>query len=105
MEIQGNGGIPASLIKEGQDLQRAGVGGAGAGQVAEGDREGSGSRVAVSGQARQLLALRKAVDDAPDVRADRVAALSDRISAGTYNVNGRLVAEAMVRQAAFEAVV
>ncbi len=65
---------------------------------------GSEPRVEVSDKARQMAQVRKAVDDAPDVRDDKVKELAEQISAGTYNVDGRVVAQAVVRQAAFEAV-
>jgi anti-sigma28 factor (negative regulator of flagellin synthesis) len=51
-----------------------------------------------------MMALRSEVDAAPDVRQGLVEDISQRIASGTYNIQGQLVAEAMVNHAAFEAV-
>jgi negative regulator of flagellin synthesis FlgM len=54
--------------------------------------------VSVSAEARALHAARSAVNDAPDVRLDRVAALKAAVADGTYKVDSRQVAQAMARK-------
>jgi len=44
----------------------------------------------------------RAVADAPDVRADRVADIEARIKAGTYRVDPEAVAEAMLNAGLFD---
>ncbi|MFQ5508842.1 MAG: flagellar biosynthesis anti-sigma factor FlgM [Leptospirillia bacterium] len=60
--------------------------------------------VAVSSQARELAAARKTVEVSPEVRTDKVEVLRDQIESGTYNVDGRVVAQAMAQNALFEAI-
>lgn len=54
------------------------------------------SRLDLSESASQFKALTRAVKDAPDVRADKVAAVREQIEAGTYQVDSRAVAEKML---------
>lgn len=102
MEIQGSS-IGPRLITENRDTAPGAPRQADTGK-AETERGTGGGRVVLSDKARQMAAMRAEVDKAPEVRTGLVADLSQRIAAGTYDVRGRLVAEAMVRQAAFEAV-
>ena len=44
----------------------------------------------------------RAVADAPDIRADRVADIEARIKAGTYKVDPESVAEAMINAGLFD---
>jgi negative regulator of flagellin synthesis FlgM len=54
--------------------------------------------VSLSDAARSLASARKAADGAPDVRADRVAEIKAAIADGTYTVNSRQLARALVRR-------
>ncbi len=101
MEIQAN--IASRLMSDGVDSKRAGAANAQAGNT---DNAGTapGARVALSDKARSLMALKSEVNAAPDVRQSLVDDISERISAGTYDIKGQVVAQAMVRQAAFEAI-
>jgi len=104
MEIQSNL-IGSRMINEGRYAAQAGAPKADAGKadLASGGAKGE-ARVVLSDKARSMMALRSEVDASADVRTGLVAELSQRIGSGTYNVRGQMVAEAMVRQAAFEAI-
>ncbi len=105
MEIQGN--IAARLTSDGVDGRRLGAARANVGNAdgaGVGSKAAEGARVELSEKARSMMALRSEVNNSPDVRETRVADISGRIAAGTYTVKGQVVATAMVRQAAFEAV-
>lgn len=47
---------------------------------------GASDSVSISSEARALAASRRAVEDTPDVREDRVAELKQRIARGEYDV-------------------
>lgn len=53
-------------------------------------------QVSFSSYARDLQVARKAIDDAPDVRSEKVAQLRRAIARGEYKVDGRAVAEEML---------
>jgi negative regulator of flagellin synthesis FlgM len=53
--------------------------------------------VELSDAARALTSANQAAANAPDVRADRVAALKASIASGTYSVDSATLARAMVR--------
>jgi negative regulator of flagellin synthesis FlgM len=53
-------------------------------------------KVEISARARELARARKAVEDAPDVRNDRVNSIRDRIKAGTYDVPAEEVAKKLL---------
>jgi negative regulator of flagellin synthesis FlgM len=50
-------------------------------------------QASLSTRARELSLAREAARQAPDVRADRVAALRQQIAAGTYHVSDDLLAQ------------
>jgi negative regulator of flagellin synthesis FlgM len=54
--------------------------------------------VSLSDAARSLAAANKAVAAAPDVREDRIQALKAAIADGTYSVDSRKLARAMIEQ-------
>jgi flagellar biosynthesis anti-sigma factor FlgM len=113
MEIQGNSATPTMVVNHPQ-TPAADVGAPAGqsgrtGQTGQTPERGAGgareTRVALSEKARSMLAIKQAADGAPDVRESRVAELKERVDAGTYNVEGRLVARAVAREALIEAVV
>ncbi len=53
-------------------------------------------RVAVSDEARTFARVMQAVTEAPDVRADRVAELRERIASGDYRVEADALARLLV---------
>ena len=55
--------------------------------------------VEISDLARELAKARQAVDAAPDVRADKVAAIKKRIEDGTYSVSPELLARKLLEGA------
>jgi negative regulator of flagellin synthesis FlgM len=52
--------------------------------------------VEISDLARELAKARQAVDAAPDVRTDKVAAIKKRIEDGTYSVSPELLARKLL---------
>src|SRR6266545_3864419 len=44
----------------------------------------------------QLANLKKALDEMPEVRAEKVAAVQEQMIQGTYNVSGQMVATRML---------
>ncbi len=56
-----------------------------------------GDRVELSANGSQIERLKKTMQVAPDFRADKVAKLKEQIEAGTYQVEGKAVAEKMLQ--------
>jgi negative regulator of flagellin synthesis FlgM len=54
--------------------------------------------VSISAEARSLAASRRAVETAPDVRADRVAELKRRIASGDYDVPADVLARDLLKR-------
>lgn len=52
--------------------------------------------VEISDAARELAKARQAVDAAPEVRSDKVAAIKKRIEDGTYSVSPELLARKLL---------
>lgn len=55
-----------------------------------------GEKVELSNNVKDLQYIKKAVDELPDVREDKVLDLKKQIQEGTYNVNGEKIAEKML---------
>jgi negative regulator of flagellin synthesis FlgM len=53
-------------------------------------------RIDLSGKARDVLQLQKAVAETPEIREDRVSELKARIENGTYRVSAEDIASKMV---------
>ena len=53
-------------------------------------------RVQLSSQTREFTRIREMVDATPDIRQDRVEQLRREIAAGTYNVPGSDIADAII---------
>ena len=68
--------------------------GAAAGQPA--GTTGSGDRVSLTGQARQLRELETQLASQPVVDAERVAAVRSAVEDGTFTVNPHRIAEKMI---------
>jgi flagellar biosynthesis anti-sigma factor FlgM len=104
MEIQGNMATPSAVTGRG-DTPAAGTESDRTGQAADHGAGRSGeTRVALSQKARGMLSIRQAVDLSQGVRQDRVDELKARVDAGTYNVEGKVVVRAVLREAMLEAV-
>ena len=54
--------------------------------------------VTLSDSARQLAAARQAVQDAPDVREQKVAEIKQQVSDGTYQVSPQVLARKMLKE-------
>lgn len=52
--------------------------------------------VSISGQARDLQSVQKALKGVPDIRKDKVDALFNAYDAGNYNVSGKDVADRII---------
>ena len=52
--------------------------------------------VEISDRSRELARAHQAVDEAPEVRSDRVASIKKRIEDGTYSVSPELLAKKML---------
>jgi flagellar biosynthesis anti-sigma factor FlgM len=60
-------------------------------------------QVQLSDHIQEFLRIRKLVDGAPDVRADRVEQLRQKIGLGSYNVPSSDIASAMLRSPLIDA--
>ena len=58
----------------------------------------SGDRVALSPEAKIMQEAIKVLETLPDVREEKVAQIRERIEEGTYQVDGRKVAEKMINE-------
>ena len=63
---------------------------------------GAGDVVRLSERARLAARATELAHAAPDVRQDKVDSLKSRLSAGAYDVSGRVVAEALLRKSITE---
>jgi len=54
--------------------------------------------VQISEHSQEFLRIRQLVDAQPDVRLNRVNQLAKTIDAGTYNVKGEQIAEAIIQK-------
>jgi negative regulator of flagellin synthesis FlgM len=52
----------------------------------------------VSSAAKEYQVAYKALKDVPDVRADKIAALKEKVQSGTYSVDAMEVSEKMISQ-------
>jgi len=55
-------------------------------------------KVSLSSTARDIQQAKKAVEELPDVREEKVRELKDRIEAGKYDVNGEKIAGKMLNE-------
>ncbi len=77
-------------VKQAQnEVSRAGK------QVPEQTRS-RGDRVELSSTAREMKQIESVLKSTPDVRADKVKAIKEQIEAGTYQVDSKKVANAML---------
>lgn len=74
---------------------------ANAGQVKTEDSP-KGDVVRLSDRSRMTARAGELAAGAPDVRQERVNELKERINAGTYDVSGRTVAEAIIKKSITE---
>lgn len=53
--------------------------------------------ISISNQAKDYQVAMKALKDVPDVRQDKIREIEEKYSGGTYNVNGRDIADKIVK--------
>ena len=58
----------------------------------------SKDKISLSGNAKEINELKRLINDLPDMRADRVAALKRAIDAGNYNIDSRKIAEKILEE-------
>ena len=63
---------------------------------AKGAEAPGGDTLEVSARGRELAKAQQAVDDAPDVRADKVVEIKKRIEDGTYHVPADVLARKLL---------
>jgi len=61
-------------------------------------------KVSISSISRDVKLAKKAIEELPDVREERVRELKDQIEQGTYNVSGEKIAEKMSGDLSFDIV-
>lgn len=69
---------------------------AGAGEAAGREESSPPDAVSFSDEAKSLSAARQAVQDAPDVRQDKVEAIKQAIADGTFQVSARDLARKLI---------
>jgi flagellar biosynthesis anti-sigma factor FlgM len=58
----------------------------------------SGDRVALSPEAKVMQKAIKVLEALPDVREEKVAQIKERIAEGSYQVDGKKIAEKMIKE-------
>jgi len=67
-------------------------------QAKDDAEKGVEKSVGESGQTYDMRKIREAVENAPDIREEKVALLKKMIASGEYKVNSREVAEKMIKE-------
>ncbi len=82
-----------SRVGRGESGESAGVT---RGRSSEAEQPSSSDRVTLSDDARLVSLASRSAQEAPDVRADRVAALKAQVEAGTYQPDSKKIAEKLL---------
>jgi negative regulator of flagellin synthesis FlgM len=53
--------------------------------------------LSISSEAKDFQTVMKGLKDVPDIRADKVKELSSRYDSGTYDVNGKDIADRVIK--------
>jgi flagellar biosynthesis anti-sigma factor FlgM len=61
-------------------------------------------RVEISGEAKDYQQLNQIINSLPEVRSERVAALQQKVEAGTYHPQSEAIAEKLVRSTLLDAI-
>ena len=96
MKIDNEHLLPTLNKFKGEAVEKGGTT-AVSGEKANGAGSRIGDRVELSANGSQIERLKKTMQVAPDFRADKVAKLKEQIEAGTYQVEGKAVAEKMLQ--------
>lgn len=99
MEISGHGRAQelAALLLGTQDIDRSATKPSG-GPASQQDQ------VQISDNAKELQRIASLVDLSDDARAERIAGIRQALDAGTYDVSGRKVGDALIRHVLTDAV-
>jgi negative regulator of flagellin synthesis FlgM len=62
-------------------------------------------KVSLSAQARDVQTIKKAINELPDVRKEKVDALKKQIREGSYDVNGEKIAQKMIGESLLDIIV
>ena len=73
-------------------------------QEAQKKETGGMDTVRLSDRSREIARSQDAINNSPDIRADKVAEIKAKLDAGTYEVKAGRVADAMLRQSIDEIV-
>jgi len=65
--------------------------------------DGRQDRVQISQQAKEIQRIKALADQPDDARAERIEQISRSVEAGTYNIDGRKVGDAIIRHVLTEA--
>jgi negative regulator of flagellin synthesis FlgM len=65
--------------------------------------DGRQDRVQISQQAKEIQRIKALADQPDDARAERIKQISRSVEAGTYNIDGRKVGDAIIRHALTDA--
>ena len=73
----------------------------------EAEKQAAGSvvredKVSLSSTAKDIQQAKKAIEELPDVREEKVRELKDRIEGGKYDVNGEKIAEKMLNESVID---
>ncbi len=102
MKISGQKGIDvAAYLQKLQEASKGAVEGpekVGTGQGLSPNRD----QVELSGKAKEVLEIAKAIEKAPEIRESRVNDVKAQIGRGTYNVRGEAVAEKILQDHLFD---
>lgn len=102
MKISGQKGIDvAAYLQKLQEASKGGVQGpekVGTGPGLSPNRD----QVELSGKAKEVLEIAKAIEKAPEIRESRVSDVKAQIGRGAYNVRGEAVAEKMLQEHLFD---
>lgn len=79
-----------------QNADVARAAGAGKAEHHHGQKAQKADSVTLSADARALASAREAVQSAPDVRADKVSEIKQRVDSGTYEVPASVLARNMI---------
>lgn len=64
-----------------------------------------GDQITLSRGAGEISRLTAAVSDLPDVRTDKVETVRNALESGTYSVRGEMVADKLLKEVIFDAIV
>jgi len=62
------------------------------------ERPAADDKISLSSSAKEIAELKKMIDQLPDVREEKVAAIKKAIESGTYNVDSMKVAEKILEE-------